>query len=404
MSPIEIRVCEPDELAAGLTPIFHFFGRVPTNESLGGFGDVLEAERLHAAFDGGKAVGGAGAFSFTLTVPGGRVPAAGVTTVGVLPTHRRRGILRQMMRAQLDDVHERGEPVAYLWASESTIYGRFGYGVAALSGELEIARNRAAFYASWEPVGRARLLDHEEALEAIPPIYERVATETPGMFARAAEWWQARALADPEWRRSGGGEIVRVVVESDGAGGAYALYRLHPSFEHGSSTGWVNVIEAMGTTPAVTREIWRYLLDVDWMDRVRARLLPVDHPLFLLLAEPRRMRFTLEDSLWVRLVELEAALGARSLAGDGSIVLEVADGFCPWNEGRWHVSAGGVERTRKEADLRLDVSALGSVYLGGFTFGQLAGAGRVEELRPDATGRADALFATGRAPWCPEIF
>src|SRR5262245_59472717 len=164
---IEVRSCEPGELAEGLTPIFHYFGQTPKQDGLTMLTAVLAPERLHAAFEDGRAVGGAGAFTFTLTVPGGRVPAAGVTTVGVLPTHRRRGILRSLMRAQLDDVHDRGEPVAYLWASEATIYGRFGYGVASLGGEMEIPRERGGFVDGVELAGETRLVSHEEALELI---------------------------------------------------------------------------------------------------------------------------------------------------------------------------------------------------------------------------------------------
>jgi predicted acetyltransferase len=401
---IEVRPCGPDELGQGLTGIFHFFGRAETPaESVEAFGRVLEPERMHAAWEDGKAVGGAGAFSFLLTVPGGRVPAAGVTVVGVLPTHRRRGVLTAMMRAQLDDVRERGEPVAYLWASEGTIYGRFGYGIGSFAGEFVVPRTRTAF-AVPAPVGaRARIVPLEEALELIPPLYEQVAVETPGMFARTREWWETRALADPEWRRRGGGELVRVVLEVDGRTEGYALYRLNASFEHGSSTGKTQVVEAMAVSPAGTAAIWRYLFDVDWMDAVEAWQLPVDHPLLYLLAEPRRLRFTIGDALWVRLVDVEAALAARTYVPSEPVVLDVLDGFCPWNEGRYRVGEG-VARTDDEADLRLDVSALGSVYLGGVSFAQLARALRVEELRPGAVARADRLFRTDRAPWCPEIF
>jgi predicted acetyltransferase len=400
---IEIRVCEPEELKAGLTPIFHFFGSTPGEEGVAALGRVLPAERMHMALENGTTVGGAGAFPFELTVPGGRVRAAGVTVVGVLPTHRRRGILREMMRAQLDDVRERGEAVAYLWASEATIYGRFGYGIASLSGEIDLPRNRSAFHDPLEPRGRVRLVDTDEALELVPPVYERVAAETPGMFGRTRDWWEARALADPEWRRQGGGELNRAVLDLDGAPQAYALYRLHPSFENFSSTGYTRAIEAMGVTPQATAEIWRFLLDVDWMERVKAALLPVDHPLFFLLAEPRRMRFIVADALWVRLVDVEAALGARTYGAGEPVVAEVADAFCPWNEGRWRIGDGAA-RTDDSADLRLDVSALGSVYLGGFTFAELARAGRIEELAEGALGSADDLFRTDRAPWCPEIF
>src|SRR5206468_2931578 len=148
-----------------------------------------------------------------------------------------------------DDVHERGEPVAYLWASEATIYGRFGYGVASLGAEMEIRRERGAFVDGVELAGETRLVSREEALELIPPVYERVAAETPGMFARTHTWWETRTLTDPEWRRAGRGEMVRAVLEVKGEAEGYALYRLAPSFEHGSSTGATVAIEALATTP-----------------------------------------------------------------------------------------------------------------------------------------------------------
>ena len=227
----------------------------------------MPPERLHAAFDDGEAIAGAGVFEFQLTVPGGRVPAAGVTTVAVLPTHRRRGILRDLMRAQLDDVHERGESVAYLLASEATIYGRFGYGLASSAARSTSARAAASSRAS-ETAGRVRLVSRDEALEAFPPIYERVAVETPGMFSRTREWWESRPLNDPDWRRGGGGELNYALLEIDGRAEGYALYRLNPSFEYGSSTGTTSVIEAMGATPAAVASIWRFVLDIDWMDQI----------------------------------------------------------------------------------------------------------------------------------------
>ncbi len=327
------------------------------------------------------------------------MPAAGVTIVGVLPTHTRRGILKQLMRAQLDDVHERGESLACLWASEGTIYGRFGYGLAAMCGDIDIERVYGGFRRVPEHGGTLRLLSHEEALEAIPPVYARVAAGTPGMFARSREWWEARALHDSEARRDGAGEMVRAVLERDGEGLAYAIYRLKMGFEAGSSVGEVHVLEAMGVSPEATAGIWRFLLDIDWMERLQAWLLPVDHPLFLLLEHPRRMRFRVGDSLWVRLVDVGAALAARSLEGD--VVLEVADAFCPWNDARYGLDGS---KTTARADLRLDASDLGSAFLGGFTFAQLLRAGRVEELTEGAVTRADAAFRTDRAPWCPEIF
>ena len=198
--------------------------------------------------------------------------------------------------------------------------------------------------------------------------------------------------------------LNRVLLTKDERPEGYALYRMHQQMESGSSVGHVNVIEAIGTTPEATRDIWRFVLDIDSVARVKAQLLPVDHPLFFLLARPREMRFRVHDGVWVRLVDVAAALAARRLGEGDPVVIEVADGFCPWNAGRWRVSAVGAERTKADADLACDVTALGSVYLGGFTFAQLARAGRVQERRAGAALHADALFPADRAPWCPEIF
>jgi len=393
-----------EELKDALAPIMHYFGGGMTDEDTDRWSRTIEIPRMHAAKEDGAIVGGAGAFTFELTVPGGTVPAAGVTVVGVLPTHRRRGILTSMMRAQLDDVRGRGEPVAYLWASEETIYGRFGYGMASLCGDIELLRSANAFARPFEPRGQARIVDEGEAFEPFSQIYDRVRREHSGMFARTGDWWKVRKLADPASRRSGGGVLNRVLLTIDGKPEGYALYRMHQSMEAGVSTGFLNVIEAIGATPDATREIWRLLLDVDWTARVKAFLLPVDHPLFFLLARPRAMKFRVADALWVRLVNVREALAARSIGAGMPVVVEVADAFCPWNVGRYTIGEGRVDRTTASPDLALDVTALGSVYLGGFTFAQLARAGRVEELRDGALARADALFVRDRAPWCPEIF
>jgi predicted acetyltransferase len=197
---------------------------------------------------------------------------------------------------------------------------------------------------------------------------------------------------------------VRILLELDGRPAGYALYRLHFSAERGVPRGYTSVIEAVGDSPTATREIWLYLVSIDWMDRVRAGLLPLDHELFLLLREPRRLRFDHRDGLWVRLVDVDAALNARTYKPVDSVVVAVADEFCPWNVGTWEVGSEGAARSERDPELRLDASALGSAYLGGFTFGRLAAAGRVEELADGALDRADTLFRTERYPWCPEIF
>jgi predicted acetyltransferase len=402
---VDIRICASvDELRAGITPIWHYFGRRPVDDHLHALQRVLPLDRVHLACEDGNIVGAVGSFPFELTVPGGRVSAAGVTIVAVLPTHRRRGILRRLMRAQLDACRERGEPVAYLWATEDTIYDRFGYGLASLSADIDLQRDRSKFHKAAQRPVRTALLPLKDAKARIAPIYERIAQATPGMFARSPDWWEARTLADAPWRRGNAGELQCAVLELDSGATAYALYRLTPNFDRGVQTGTIHVAEAMGTSPEATQAAWRYVCDIDWMARVTASLLPVDHPLLLLSAEPRRLRFTLRDGVWVRLVDVKKALSARSYASGKSVVLEVRDEFCEWNNGTWRIGADGIERTTASADIRCNISVLGSAYLGGFTWARLSEALRLEELRPGAAEHADAVFRSRSAPWCPEIF
>jgi predicted acetyltransferase len=403
---VEIRPCaSADEVRQAISPIGHYFGRSVPNEDLTErLVRFLPAERVCAAWEDGRAVGGLGAFPFCLTVPGGRVTAAGVTVAGVLPTHRRRGLLRAMMRALLDACHHAGDQIAYLWATEDTIYGRYGFGLASFTAEIDLPRERSAFHTPLAASGRVRLVPLTGAEEYVAPIYETVAAVTPGMFARSSAWWRARILADPEWLRGNAGDLQCAVLELEGRPTAYALYRMNWAFERGLQAGSVNVVEAIGESPEATRAIWRYLLDIDWMARIKARLLPLDHPLLLLLAEPRRLGFSLRDGVWVRLLDIQTALSARSYQDRGSVVIEVIDAFCPWNSGRWRVGSAGVDRTEEAPHLRCDITALGSVYLGGFTWTQLVRALRVQEVVPGSVAHADAIFHGVSAPWCPEIF
>jgi predicted acetyltransferase len=400
------RACvNAEEMRAALAPIWHYFGQLPpTGDQLNHFARVLEPQRVHVAFDDGKAVAGSGSFPFDLTVPGGQVKAAGVTVVGVLPTHRRRGHLRAMMRSLLDAAHARGEPVAVLWATEDTIYSQFGYGMASMAAEIDVPREHTRAFAEVDIPGEVRLVQLDEAEPLIAPIYQRVARDTPGMFARTSAWWQDRLLIDHPWRRQGGGALRCAVWENDGKPTAYAFYRINQMFERGNSSGHVFVVEAMGDSPGATHAIWRFVFGIDWLARVKAIFLPLDHPLLLSLANPRRLNFLVREGLWVRLIDVGAALSARGYATGDSIVIDVTDEFCPWNAGRWRIGRDKVEKTTAEPDLACDVRSLGCVYLGGFTFAQLARSLRVTELRAGAIARADAMFRSDRAPWCPELF
>src|ERR1051325_338308 len=142
----EVRPCrDVGEFDSALMSIGQYFGMESDPEKSERFTRLLPLDRMHGAWDGDRIVGGAGAFPFSMSVPGGTVSCAGTTVVGVAPTHRRRGVLRTMMRAHLDDVHDRGEPIAALWASEETIYGRFGYGRAAFAGEVSVPNEDVPF-------------------------------------------------------------------------------------------------------------------------------------------------------------------------------------------------------------------------------------------------------------------
>lgn len=388
------------------------FGHRVNDDDLPVFEPNIELDRALAAYDGERVVGTAGIYSFRLTVPGGQLAAAGVTMVGVHPTHRRRGILRALMRAQLDAIRARGEPVAVLWASEPAIYGRFGYGLAAFHGSFELARARSTFAPSVAPRGSMRLVERDEAERLFPPIHDAVAAAWPGFVSRSPAWWSAEFFHDPERWRRGGGPAFLAIHERDGTPDGYARYRLHGDWDERGPKGALQAIEVLGVTPAAERELWSYLCSVDLTATIRASNVPVDTPLRFLLADQRAMGLTVGDALWLRMLDLPAALEGRTYATTGRLVLEVDDAFCDWVAGRWllEVTSGAgattarVARTDAAPDVALGAAELGAVYLGGTSFGELARAERVQELVPGGLERGDALFRTPRAPWCPAIF
>ncbi|MDQ2935125.1 MAG: GNAT family N-acetyltransferase [Chloroflexota bacterium] len=383
------------------------FGEHFEPDDLPVFEPLFEADRALAAHDGKRMVGNATIISFELTVPGGTLPVAGVSAVGVQPTHRRRGILRQMMRRQLDEVHERGEPLAALWASEGSIYQRFGYGLATVMGSIDVERSRSAFRVPRTPSGRIRFVSRAEAGELFPPLYERMRTARVGFFERSPAFWDA-LFYDPERWRRGGGPAFFVVHEVDGAVDGYARYRIHDDWDLSGSKSRLVVMELMAENAAAHLDLWRFLFDVDLIATVVGQLLAVDDPLLLAMAEPRRLRFTIGDALWLRIVDVEGALGGRRYHGSGRVIIGLRDEFCPWNAGRWALDVGDgsavVERTGEAAELDLDVTDLAAIYLGAFTVAQLLAAGRGRELGAGSAARLDGLLRSDRAPWCPAVF
>jgi len=396
-----------EELTAAVGAIGHYFGWQPTAEDAERFSKLMPLERMLAVLDDGRIVAGAGAYPLELTLPAGPVPCAGVTVVGVLPSHRRLGLMRRMMETQLRDVRERGVPVAALWASEETIYGRFGYGLATMALHVEAKRTHVRIRAELPREGRVRLIDHDEAIRVLPRVYERVRRRTPGFTSRSRDWWETRRLSDRPENRRGAGPLVRALLERDGAPVAYALYRI--SQEGATFAEWkktVRVVEAIGADAAAHRDLWRFLLEIDWTDVLRTDQMPTDDALPLLVDRVNELGLRVYDGLWLRPVDVPAALAARGTAGDGRATIEVtSDPQFRDNVGTWTLEAGGgVRRTSRRPDVRLDVQGLGSALLGGFTFAQLVRGGRAQEGARGGLARADALFRVERAPWCPEIF
>ena len=322
--------------------------------------------------------------------------------MGVLPSHRRRGILSELMRRQLEDVRERGEPIAILWASESPIYGRFGYGVATVETNIDAERSAFGLRDDPGPRGSVRLVTYEEVTELFPPVHERVRAERPGLLARTPDWWRL-FLADFEHWREGAGPKFYALLELDGEPAGYTTYRIASKWEEGAPRGELRVQETFATTPEASRELWRFLFGVDLVARVKASRLDPSWSLFLAVRDPRRLHVSIHEGIWLRLVDLEAALRARSFEPGQPVVLEVADELLPANAGRWRVGEE-TGASEDEPDVALDVADLASAYLGAFTFEQLAAAGRARELRPGGVDRATRLFRTPVPPWCPEGF
>lgn len=366
---------------------------------------TFEFERALVAVDGGEFVGTAGAYSFEMTVPGGTMPTAGVTWVAVQPTHRRRGVLTAMMRRQLTDVHERGEPLALLEASESVIYGRFGYGMAIPHEQWEIAHDHAAFARPVEVSGRVRLVEREEARRAFPAVYARAVCQRPGMIARSDPRWE-NLLREPG-EKAAEEPTFYALYEQDGEPEGYAVYKPDKGvFEFDAAQGRrdMRVSEQIETSPEAHAALWQFLLGIDLVTNVLDLNRSLDDALPWMLADPRRLKRRVSDHNWLRLVDVEAALAGRTYAHEGRIVFDVRDEVCPWNEGRYalEVEADGsarCERTTAEAGLALDAATLATPFLGATPLGVLAHAHHVDVRAAEELRLAEAMFRTDRAPW-----
>ncbi len=392
----------------------HAFGETSPDELVEAIRAGRETGRDIGAFDGDTMVGIATAYSLQMSVPGGAlVPTAGVSWVGVLPTHRRRGVLGSLMTHQLDHIHDAGrEPIAALWASEPPIYGRFGYGPASQHWFLKVPRSARALVEETptDPSLRLRIVPADD-WRVTQPVYDEVLATRPGMLARDEHWW-TRAVRDLTATRGGRSALRAVVAEDDSAVRGYARYATTQTHDEGFGQGTVSVREVLAADTAALALLYRYLCDLDLMTSTHLENVPVDDPLVHWLTNPRHGNgLRRGDALYVRLIDLGAALTARTYTTEVDVVLDVTDRHCPWNAGRWRLRGGPAgatcdrlgDREAGGARLTLDVRELGAAYLGGTTLTERAQAGFV--AGPVEVVRAtSAAFASTPAPWCPIVF
>jgi predicted acetyltransferase len=409
---LELRPVDAGEVAAFVRAVDAAFGNVPTDEELAYWTEVVVPDQTLAVFDGGRIVATAGWSTFELTLPAAAgsayplITVPGVTAVGVHATHRRQGLLNRMMTRQLEDLRRRGDLLAILTASESLIYGRYGYGLAQSFEQVTIASRRAGFRRPVVAGGRMRLADPDDAGKILPDLHDRARRLRPGEINRARYWWDWQ-FRDSEKERDGGGARFYAVHESDtGEPDGYTSYRYHHSWPDGLPSSRVAARDVTALTPAVHAALWRFLLDLDLVGEVTRRNSPLDDPLRWLLAEPRQLRVTgIGDHLWARIIDVPGALAARGYGIEDQLVLDVQ-----WPEpdsaGRFVLATGREggqcrnARRSDKTDLVLGLADLGAVYLGAVGLSVLARAGRVVEERPGALARADAAFASPVAPFC----
>lgn len=392
---VEIRAIRDDEIAAYRQSALMTFGldseEDPTGESRQRA--TIPDGRAWAAFDRGDIVATAGAFPLAMVMPGGGVlQTAGLTMVTVRPTHRRRGLLRELIRVHLDDMRARGEAASALWASEATIYGRFGYGIAAESLALEVDVRGLAIGGGGADVV-CRFASREEALAVPLEVYVAATAERPGAMRRDAVWWRERAFLEGAWFSEGASRRRYVIAWRGERAVGYVSFRQRDV----GHAGRAEVIELVGIDADADCALWRFMASLDLFPTVAWKNAPVDTVLPWIASDPRKVTRKPIDTLWVRVDDVARVLEARRYAADGAVRIGV-DGAT------WELAVErGVATCRRSeaaAEVVVDRAGLGSMLLGHVTATQLVRAGRASG-RAD---RADRLFAWQIAPWCVEQF
>jgi predicted acetyltransferase len=406
----DIRALQSDDLERFVKAMSGPFGfdlpesEEEADEMLARMAKLWEPERAFAAFDGNRIVGTLGTFSFDMTVPGGSLPVAGTTMVTVQVTHRRRGVLTAMMQAHLEEAIAHGDAAAALWASDSAIYGRFGYGMAAWNTEIAVDRTHVDFHRLAVEPALVEVVGVDELRGPAADIYAELRRDVPGMVAHNDAWWN-RIFADRPQHREGATKARYGLVVEDGTPTGWVQYRLKNTEGHGHPAQDVLVSQMYATSPGAWSGLWTHVLSHDFGSTIKADLRPVDDPLHSLLGGMRRARTTLSDGLWFRVLDVKRALEGRQFGTDGRLGLDVKDQLGV-TTGRYSLEIDGSEATvdtTKTTDIEIDIEDLSALTLGGRSAVQLAMAGRIHGNN-DAIEQLDRMFRGSRAPWSPVIF
>lgn len=413
MTDLTLRaVSDSDDFDAFMAASYGVFLQDPRQDEIDLMRAFTEYDRMFGFHDGSRWVSTAGDFGKQVVLPGGGTAAvAAVTAVTVSPSHRRRGLLTAMMRHQLDDIRSRGtEALAMLFASEASIYGRFGYGMAVPIAELSGKVRELGFRPDVQfGDGSVTHVDAETLMASAPEIHQRAMMQRPGVMERPRPWWD-NWIHDSEERRKEASKIRFLLHrEADGIASGFAIYRPKNSWtDRGQPNGELQVQEVLATNHRAYARIWRYLLDMDLVRTFAYDGAAVDEPLRSLVADQRALACEARDGVYVRLVDVPRALTLRSYAAPVDVVLDITDEFCPWNAGRWHLHGGPdgaeCESTTAPADIAVSVRDLGACYLGGVSLQALANAGFVEEFTPGSVHRTAVAFGWPVAPGVPDDF
>ena len=403
---IEIRPAKPEE--------FDQLGDLTSYAYAGQFGDGPEntvtasnrPEWSLCAFDGPRLVATYSTIPFTMRANGNAVPMGGVSTVGTLPEYRRRGLMSRITLKAFEDMRERGQAVASLWASQAAIYQRYGYSMVTVMRDYRVDITDIDFHDGDDGSSEVERLDIATGYDLVKQVYIGFIAHRMCYLHRGRPLWHNNAFEEIE---ADGPIHIAVSRDGHGAPDGYIVYTLrHDRRDHPSRSQEIRIRDLAWLTPSAYRSLWSFVKRHDLVGSVRWNNAPADDPAVEFFLEPRLLNARDLEGMWLRVVDVPTALEGRGWDADGELTLGIAeDRIAPWNVGTWRlcVSAGSAESgpAGGDADIALSVKALALLYAGRRSARELAALGMLDG-EPGALRRADALFATRHAPHCPDHF